>query len=702
MAGVVVEAITARHRHRELSEIIEDHRYRYYVLDEPVVADAEYDLLEKELIAIEAEFPELITANSPTQKVGSDIKTDFAKVQHQTRMLSLDNVFSIEEFLDWTERVKKDLGYEPAWLCELKIDGLAINLTFENGKLIRAATRGDGHTGEDVTNNVKSIQGIPDRLEQNVKWNLPKSIEVRGEVFFPTVEFAELNASLVESEKAPFANPRNAAAGSLRQKDPRVTASRPLRMKVHGIGSHDGLDFTSQSDAYSALHSWGLPTSHEFKVLDSVQAVVDFIEFHGKHRHDLEHDIDGIVIKVDDLSAQVQLAETARAPRWAIAFKYPPEEVNTKLLDIRVGVGRTGRITPYAEMKPVKVAGSVVSSATLHNQEEVIRKGVLIGDTIVLRKAGDVIPEILGPVVAMRDGSERPFVMPTNCPSCGSAVESAKAGDIDVRCPNSQYCQDQIIERIIFIGSRAGLDIDSLGEKTARALVQDGIIKDESELFDLVGDDLMKSAAFTKQAKVTKEEEPRLELHKNAEKMLEGIEKAKTAALWRLLNSLSIRHVGPVAAQALAAEFKSLDAIRAASADELQALEGVGPEISVALKQWFEIDWHVQIVDRWEKAGVKFVEQPKQNQLPQTLAGLTIVITGSIEGHTRDGAKEAVTDRGGKAGSSVSKTTDFVVIGENAGSKAAKAEEFKRPILDAAGFEVLLHEGPEAAAAIAR
>lgn len=696
-----MELQEARHRHRELCELIDDHRYRYYVLDEPVVADADYDQLEKEIREIESAFPELITADSPTQKVGGDIKTDFAKVQHQNRMLSLDNVFSVEEFIEWSERTKKDLGFEPAWLCELKIDGLAVNLTYENGKLIRAATRGDGRTGEDVTNNVRSIHGIPDRLTRSGA--VPAGvIEIRGEVFFPNAEFEKLNAELVAAGKPPFANPRNAAAGSLRQKDPRVTASRPLRMKVHGIGSHAGFDFKTQSDAYELLASWGLPTSHEFKVLENTQAVVEFIEYYGKHRHDVEHDIDGIVIKVDDLDAQTQLAETARAPRWAIAFKYPPEEVNTQLLDIRVGVGRTGRITPYADLKPVKVAGSVVSSATLHNQEEVIRKGVLIGDTIVLRKAGDVIPEILGPVVALRNGTERPFIMPTNCPSCGAELAAAKSGDVDIRCPNSQFCKEQIIERISFIGSRAVLDIDSLGEKTARALIEDEIIRDESELFDLTVDDLMKSSAFTKNAKVAKGEAPRLELHKNAEKLLEGLEKAKSAALWRLINALSIRHVGPVAAQALANQFKSLDAIRAADLEAIAELDGVGPEISVALKQWFETDWHVQIVDRWAAAGVQFVDVPKGEELPQTLAGLTVVITGSLPGYTRDGAKEAVTDRGGKAASSVSKTTDFVVIGENAGSKAAKAEELKRPILDAAGFEVLLSQGPAAAAEIAR
>ncbi|MEY4348039.1 MAG: NAD-dependent ligase LigA [Actinomycetota bacterium] len=686
----------ARLRHKELCEEIEDHRYRYYVLDAPVVSDAEYDKLETELRALEDEYPELRTPDSPTQKVGGHITTDFAPAQHLSRMMSLDNVFSAEEFSDWSARVQKDLGFEPAWLCELKIDGLAINLTYENGKLVRAATRGDGRTGEDVTANVKSIHGIPDRLNTDTKFPVPDVVEIRGEIFFPSALFEELNASLVEAGKAPFANARNAAAGSLRQKDPRVTASRPLRMTVHGIGVHDGLQLTEQSQAYEILNAWGLPTSTTFKVVKSAKEVQKFIDFHGKHRHDMEHEIDGIVIKVDSLDLQSQLGETSRAPRWAIAFKYPPEEVTTKLLDIRVSVGRTGRATPFGHMEPVRVAGSVVEMATLHNQEEVARKGVLIGDTVVLRKAGDVIPEIVGPVVDLRDGTERKFVMPKKCPECGSPLSAQKSGDVDLRCPNAKSCPAQLRERIIYLASRAVLDIENLGEQAAAALLNDDILNNEAQLFSLTEAQLAHSEFFTKQKK-----DGTRELNANALRMLSSLQEAKQRNLWRYLCALSIRHVGPTAAQALAREFKSLDAIRSASVEQLANVDGVGQVIADSIVEWFTVDWHRDIVDAWTKAGVVLVEEATESG-PQTLAGLTIVITGSIEGFTRDSAQEAVTSRGGKAASSVSKVTDFVVIGENAGSKAAKAEELGRPILDRDGFLVLLEQGPEAARSVAR
>ena len=686
----------ARQRHKQLCEDIEDHRYRYYVLDAPILSDGEYDALEQELRALEDEYPDLRTPDSPTQKVGGHITTDFASVTHLSRMMSLDNVFSAEEFSDWSARVIKDLGFEPEYLCELKIDGLAINLTYEDGKLVRAATRGDGRTGEDVTANVRSIHGIPDRLNADTKFPLPPVVEVRGEVFFPSALFEELNAGLVEAGKAPFANARNAAAGSLRQKDPRVTASRPLRMTVHGIGVHEGLTLDNQSHAYEILHAWGLPTSTSYKVVKTAKEVQKFIDFHGKHRHDMEHEIDGIVIKVDSLESQDQLGETSRAPRWAIAFKYPPEEVTTKLLDIQVSVGRTGRATPYGHMAPVRVAGSVVEMATLHNQEEVIRKGVLIGDTVVLRKAGDVIPEIVGPVVDLRDGSERKFVMPKKCPECGSPLSAQKEGDVDLRCPNARSCPAQLRERIIYLASRAVLDIENLGEQAASALLADNIIEDEAGLFSLTEADLADSVYFTKQKK-----DGTRELNANAIRMIASLGDAKNRNLWRYLCALSIRHVGPTAAQALAREFKSLDAIRSATSAELASVEGVGQVIADSIIEWFSVDWHQDIVSAWAKAGVNFVEEAVETG-PQTLAGLTIVITGSLEGFTRDSAQEAVTSRGAKAASSVSKVTDFVVIGENAGSKASKAEELGRPILDREGFIVLLEQGPEAARAIAR
>lgn len=687
--------IDARLRHKELCELVEEYRYSYYVLDAPVVSDGQYDNYERELIQIENEYPELRTPDSPTQKVGGEYTTDFAAISHRSRMMSLDNVFSEEEFLDWVLRVEKGVG-SCEFLCELKIDGLAINLTYESGKLISAATRGDGSNGEDVTANVRSIVGVPDRLVATGKIAVPEIVEVRGEIYFPNAEFDKLNAGLVAAGKPPFANPRNAAAGSLRQKDPRVTASRPLRMTVHGVGESAALGFGNQSDAYEILESWGLPISKHFKVLTKTEEVIKFIKFHGDNRHAVEHDIDGIVVKVNALNLQEQLGFTSRAPRWAIAYKYPPEEVNTKLLDIRVSVGRTGRATPFGHMLPVKVAGSVVEMATLHNQEEVERKGVLIGDTVVLRKAGDVIPEIVGPVVALRDGSEKKFVMPTRCPECGSPLGAQKEGDVDLRCPNSQSCPAQLRERIIYLASRAILDIENLGAQAAGALLADGVLINEAKLFALKEEDLLTSEFFTK-----KDKNGQIELTANANKMLVSLEKAKAKQLWRFICALSMRHVGPIAAKALAKEFCSIEAIEQAPLDVLSQVEGVGPVIAESVKDWFSVKWHREVISNWQKAGVTF--QDEEVELgEQTLAGLTIVITGSLDGFTRESAAEAVTSRGAKSAATVSMNTDFVVIGENAGSKASKAEELGRPILDLAGFIVLLEKGPEAASKVAR
>jgi len=685
----------ARLRHKELCEVIEEYRYSYYVLDAPTVSDGQYDEYERELISIEDEFPELRTPDSPSQKVGGEYTTDFAAIEHKSKMLSLDNVFSDEEFVEWVARVEKTVG-QCEFLSELKIDGLAINLTYVEGKLVSAATRGDGSTGEDVTANVRSIAGVPERLIETGPIAIPEVVEVRGEIYFPNAEFDQINAGLVESGRPPFANPRNAAAGSLRQKDPRVTASRPLRMTVHGIGTSSGLGFEKQSDAYEILESWGLPTSKHFKVFSSIQEVLGFIKFHGDNRHAVEHDIDGIVVKVNSLELQKQLGFTSRAPRWAIAYKYPPEEVNTKLLDIRVSVGRTGRATPFGHMAAVKVAGSVVEMATLHNQEEVERKGVLIGDTIILRKAGDVIPEIVGPVVALRNGSEKKFVMPSRCPECGSPLGAQKEGDVDLRCPNSESCPAQLRERIIYLASRAILDVENLGAQAAGALLSDGVLVNEAKLFALKEKDLLTSEFFTK-----KNKDGQIELTANALKMLASLERAKSKQLWRFICALSMRHVGPIAAKALAAEFRTIDAIKEAPLEELSSVEGVGPVIAESVKDWFKIKWHRDIISAWKKAGVLF-EDEELELGEQTLAGLTIVITGSLEGFTRESAAEAVTSRGAKAASSVSKNTDFVVIGENAGSKASKAEELGRPILDLAGFIVLIEKGPEAATKVAR
>ena len=687
-----------RARWKELAELITDHRYRYYVLDAPVISDGEYDALEQELIALEAKFPELRTPDSPTQHVGGEITNLFEPVEHLERMMSLDNVFSIAELEAWAARVERDAGGAIAWLCELKIDGLAVNLLYEDGVLVRAATRGDGRTGEDVTVNVKTIKNIPHRLTASAKHPVPKRVEVRGEVFFPVAGFEALNAELVEAGKPPFANPRNTAAGSLRQKDPRITASRPLAMTVHGIGAYDGEPLTRQSQAYEILHAWGLPTSTHYKVVTSVQDVVSFIEYVGKHRHDVEHEIDGAVVKVDDRAVQEALGATSRAPRWAIAYKYPPEEVTTRLLDIRVSVGRTGRATPFGVMEPVKVSGSTVEMATLHNQEEVARKGVLIGDMVVLRKAGDVIPEIVGPVAELRNGSERAFVMPTACPECGSKLAAQKEGDVDLRCPNSRSCPAQLRERLFYIASRGGLDIEGLGYQAAAALLEAGVLADEAGLFDLSADDLVRVPFFTRDPK---KGETGPQLSAGAVKLLEQLQTAKSQALWRVLVSLSIRHVGPTAAQALAREFHDLRRIAEASRDELAGVDGVGAVIADSIVEWFAVDWHRNIVDTWAASGVRMNEDVAPVG-EQPLAGYTIVITGSVPGYSRDGAEEAITSRGAKAAGSVSKKTHLVVVGEGAGSKAAKAAELGVPVLPAEQFAVLLEQGMDAALQVAQ
>ncbi|MGN6634228.1 MAG: NAD-dependent DNA ligase LigA [Oryzihumus sp.] len=682
----------ARHEWTALAEEVRGHQFAYYVRDAPTVSDGEYDALMRRLETLEEQYPELRTPDSPTQQVGGTFSTEFTAVDHLERMMSLDNAFSAEELAAWAARVDRDAGTAYHLLCELKIDGLAVNLLYERGRLVRAATRGDGRTGEDVTHNVRTIDGVPHVLEGD---GHPERMEVRGEVFFPVAAFEELNAGLVEAGKAPFANPRNAAAGSLRQKDPRVTASRPLQMLVHGIGARDGFEIERQSDAYALLRDWGLPVSQRYKVVDGLPAVQDYIDYYGEHRHSVEHELDGIVIKVDEVSVQRRLGSTSRAPRWAIAFKYPPEEVNTKLLDIRVNVGRTGRVTPFGVMTPVKVSGSTVEMATLHNAFEVKRKGVLIGDTVVLRKASDVIPEIVGPVVDLRDGTEREFVMPTHCPECGTELAPQKEGDKDIRCPNRQHCPAQLRERVFGMASRGAFDIEALGWEGAIALLEAKVIADEGDIFSLTEDDIARVPLYTRAAKkgeVEGDPEGARVLSANGKRLVANLEAAKAQPLWRVLVALSIRHVGPTAARALAGHFGSLDAIRAADLEELAGVEGVGPVIAEAVTEWFTVDWHVAIVDKWARAGVRMADEVDEST-PRTLSGLTIVVTGSLEGFSRDEAKEAILSRGGKAAGSVSKKTDYVVVGENAGSKADKAQELGLTILDEAGFRRLLETG---------
>jgi len=666
----------ARHRMTELINEIRDHQFKYYVLDEPTISDAQFDDLLKELQQLEDKNPELREADSPTQHVGGGFSTQFEQRDHIVKMMSLDNVFDVNELSTWFDRVEKEIS-APQYLCEVKVDGLAINLTYENGNLVRGLTRGNGTTGEDVTLNVKTIKNLPHLLQGK---EIPALIEIRGEVFFPIAAFNELNESLEEAGKQLFANPRNGAAGSLRQKDPRVTASRPLSVVVHGVGAKDGVSFQSQSGAYEQLKKLGLPTSDRFKVCRTRKEVEEFIQYYADHRHDVEHEIDGVVIKVDSLSQQQQLGFTSRAPKWAIAFKYPPEEVTTKLLDIKVSVGRTGRVTPFAFMEPVKVAGSTVTNATLHNAEEIVRKGVLIGDTVVIRKAGDVIPEVLGPVIEKRTGKEKAFVMPTQCPECGSELRAMSDGDVDIRCPNTQSCPAQLRERIYYIGSRAALDIDVLGYEAAVALLEARIITDESDLFDLTAQKLAQSDFFRKKDGTQAA---------NVDKLLAALDEAKTRPLWRTLVALSIRHVGPTAAQGLAAALGSIKAISEATAAELADVDGVGQIIADSIVDWFSIDWHTAIIAKWEAAGVRMVNEPSQ-AFPQTLAGLTFVVTGGLESFTRDGISETITAHGGKASSSVSKKTDYVLVGSDPGSKLGKAQELGVPVIDEAKFKELL------------
>ena len=689
-------------RANELVDLINKHRAAYYQSNTSLISDAEYDGLMRELEKLEAKYPQLITGDSPTQSVGGEASQTFQPSVHLEKMMSLDNVFSMEELDAWLEKA----GGGP-FLCELKIDGLAINLRYEKGKLVSAATRGDGTVGEDVTRNVMTVKGIPHELSGKA---IPDVVEVRGEVFYALEDFAKLNKSLIDQGKAPFANPRNSASGSLRQKDSSITASRPLQMIVHGVGALNDDSVKAQSDLYEKLKAWGLPTSPRYKVYSTAKEVKQYIQDFEAKRHTLEHEIDGVVVKVDEFSKQQSLGFTSRAPRWAIAYKYPPEQVNTKLLDIKVSIGRTGRATPYAVLEPVRVAGSEVEFATLHNQEVVAAKGILIGDTVVLRKAGDVIPEILGPVVALRDGSERKFAMPKKCPECQSLLAPAQDGDVDLRCPNANSCPAQLRERIAYIGSRSALDIEALGFVTAVALTQpvepkEPPVKSEADLFTLTLDKLLpiKSRvvdADTGAAKLDANgKEKVVEYFRKADgsasavaiKLLEELEKAKSQPAWRVLVSLSIRHVGPVAARSLMNAFGSIEVIFDASEEQLAGVDGVGQVVARTIKEWILVDWHKEIVLAWKKAGVNFTQEIAQGESGR-FSGMSIVVTGTLETLTRDQAEEAIIAAGGKAASSVSKNTAFVLAGVNAGSKMAKAESLGVEVISEAEFLKRLKE----------
>ena len=719
---------SAQDRWRELVDLIEAARTAYYQHDRPTIADDEYDRLYRELVDLEAAHPQLQTQDSPTVSVGGEVGEMFAPVTHLQRMYSLDNVFDDAELQAWFDRVSSAVGECPAYLCELKIDGLAVDAVYRDGRLHSLATRGDGTTGEDVTHNAAFIPAIPQRLTPAKGMSVPSLLEVRGEVFFPVSSFDALNEEQLALGLTPFANPRNAAAGSLRQRIDRrqeelagaqsASGSRTearverlqaelaratrrleqLRLTVHGIGAVQGASIGRQSEGYALLASLGLPVSERARVVESTEGVREFIAHYGEHRHDVEHEIDGVVVKVDDLALQSQLGETSRAPRWAIAYKYPPEVVRTRLLDIRVNVGRTGRVTPYAVMEPVRVAGSTVAMATLHNAFEVERKGVLIGDLVFLRKAGDVIPEVLGPVVEARDGSERPFAMPTDCPECGTALRPEKEGDKDMRCPNARSCPAQLRERLAHVASRAALDIEGLGDKAARALLEEGLVDDEGDLFLLTEEDLRRSAFFTRDP-ARGEVGP--QLAENGRMMLAQLELARAKPLWRVLVALSMRHVGPPTAKDLARAFASVDELAAASVEDLAAVDGIGPTIAESIVEWFAEDWHRAVVEKWRRGGVRMAEERLAAEAGP-LDGLTIVITGALEGFTRDSAAEAVSERGGKVAGSVSKNTDLLVQGDpgaKASSKRTKAEQLGVPIVGDAGFRALLDSGLDAALA---
>lgn len=743
-----------REEYAQLAEEVRGHQAAYHQRDSPLIADAEYDQLIHRLRRIEGEHPELVAADSPTQQVGGAPSKAFDPVQHLQRLYSLEDLFSLSELRTWYDRAVASLAElrpdDPVrWLVEVKIDGLAINLLYRRGELVRGVTRGDGITGEDVTHNVRTIKDIPHQLEGS---GHPEELEVRGEIFMPSEEFAAFNDQLIAAGHPPLANPRNAAAGSLRQKDPAKTAQRPLSMFVHGVGVREGLELSSQHHTYDQLAEWGLPVSPYTQILQTREQIEEYLTQHQRKRHELVHEIDGVVIKVDDFDQQRALGHTSRVPRWAAAFKYPPEEVTTRLLDIREQVGRTGRVTPYAVLDKVRVAGSEVQRATLHNQEVVRAKGVLIGDDVFIRKAGDVIPEVLGPVLPAREGREdelREYVFPADCPACGTHLAPSKEGDVDMRCPNAETCPAQLSERVIHIGSRGALDIEALGDEAGIALTnpelrrppaelidhtvleesgaevtfdddgapvsQTPALRNEAELFDVRAEDVKDvwvwrevrrageptgmwapslyfwtKPQYGRNGELKKASEPTA----NTVQLFEELHKAKEQPLWRVLVALSIRHVGPTASRALANAYGSMDKIRAAQEDELAGIDGVGPVIAASIREWFSVEWHRRLLERWAEAGVR-TEDDVDESAPRTLEGLTVVVTGSLEGFSRDESKEAIITRGGRASGSVSKKTDYVVAGANAGSKLDKAESLGVTMLNEEEFQTLLNSGPE-------
>jgi DNA ligase (NAD+) len=665
----------AKERAAELRDLIRYHDYRYYVLDDPVISDAEYDELVRELKALEETYPSLVTPDSPTQRVGPPPSEVFGEVHHRVPMLSLDNALSMDELRSWGNRIAKALDEEIAYCTEPKIDGLSCNLTYQDGHLVLAATRGNGFVGEDVTLNVKTIPDIPSSLRIA---DPPELVEIRGEIYMPIEAFEALNKEQERIGGKIFANPRNAAAGSLRQKDPKVTAERHLSIWCYGIGAAEGIDFDSQWQVLQWIAEVGLPVNPLVERHEDLDSVYRYCEKIQAMRHGLPYEIDGVVVKVDSLAQQERLGATSKAPRWAIAFKFPPEERTTRLLDIQVHVGRTGAVTPVAVLEPVRVAGSTVTHASLHNEDEVRRKGILIGDWVIVRKAGDVIPEIVGPIVERRTGEEREFVMPEKCPVCGAPIVRPE-GEVVARCSGGFSCPAQVLERLHHFASRQAMDIEGLGYETLSLLLDEGLVNDEGDLYYLDPADIAKFPGFAE---------------KSVSNLMAAIEASKRRPLQNLLVGLGIRHVGPRAAKILAEHFGSLDALASASVEELEALPEIGPTIAESVYRYFRDPDHLKIIDKLRKAGVNMVAERREKKGP--LAGLQIVVTGTLDRFSRQEAEEAIEAAGGRASSSVSKKTDFVVVGTNPGSKLAKAQELGIPTIDEEQFVLLLEKGPSA------
>jgi DNA ligase (NAD+) len=652
----------------ELREQVNHHLYRYHVLDDPEVSDAEYDELIGALRALEDRFPQLITPDSPTQRVGAPAAELFRPIPHRAPMLSLDNAFSEEELRAWGSRVERGLnGAAHAFVCELKIDGVACALTYEDGVLTTAATRGDGRIGEDITANVRTLQGVPRRLD--VK-DPPKVLEVRGEVYFPVKAFEGLNVQLTEAGQRAFANPRNAAAGSLRQKDAKVTKARPLRMWVHSFGAAEGVTFKSHSDFLAWSEAAGLPVPPTNQRAKDLDAVLKFLRNWEKRRHSLDWEIDGAVIKVDDAKLQRRLGSTSHAPRWAIAYKFPPEERTALLKSIDIHTGRTGKITPFAVLEPVVVAGVTITYATLHNESEIRRKDVRKGDTVIVRRAGDVIPEIVGPVPAKRPKSARPWKMPKKCPSCGTQLVRAE-GEVDWRCPNKAGCPDQSVEWLFHFAGRGALDIEGLGYMTVMSLLKEGLIQDPADIYALTAEDLGRVDGFA---------------DRSIENLLRAIDASKDRPLWRLLVGLNIRHVGSHVAEVLSSAFLSIDALADATEDEIDAVPEIGPTVAATVRAWFDEDENLGLIDKLREAGVRLEDPPPADTGPKPLEGLTIVLTGGLDTLSRDEAARLAQQAGARVSSSVSKKTDFVVAGENPGTKFEQAVKLGLEILDEAAF----------------